>query len=85
MLADGRIYALNHDVKKLEQHHDDGNSGDGYTPHLNDTYHVNEEAKPRQAKMITIIVDMLQVIRDMPQPQDPKETQVLTLIQGEDN
>ena len=35
--------------------------------------------------MITNIDDILQVIRNMPQPEDPKEKQILTLIHKEDN
>ena len=35
--------------------------------------------------MITQVDDIMQVIRDMPKPEDPKEKQVLTLIHKEDN
>jgi len=35
--------------------------------------------------MIRNIDDILQVIREMPAPEDPKEKQVLTLIHKEDN
>ena len=35
--------------------------------------------------MIAHIDDILQVIRNMPPPEDPKEKQVLTLIHKEDN
>jgi hypothetical protein len=33
---------------------------------VGDTYHTKEDAKPRQAKMITTIDDILQVVREMP-------------------
>ena len=35
--------------------------------------------------MITSIDDILQVVRDMLKPEDPKEKQVLTIIHKEDN
>ena len=35
--------------------------------------------------MIGNVDDILQVIREMPAPEDPKEKQVLTLIHKEDN
>ena len=81
----GIRYTINHDVNKLEQHHDDGHNSDGYTPHANATYYINEEAKPRQAKIIANIDDILGVIRDMPKQEDSKEKQALTLIRREDN
>ena len=81
-MTDGHIYTLNHDVKRLEQKQDEQ---DTYTPTVGEMYYINEEAKPRPAKMITNIDDILQVIRNMPQPEDPKEKQVLTLIHKEDN
>ena len=49
MMADGHIYTLNHDVKRLEQsyHEED----DLYTPKVSDSYKTDEKAQPRQAKM----------------------------------
>ena len=66
MMTDGHIYTLNHDVKRLEQKQDES---DTYAPRVGETYYINEEAKPRQAKMITNIDEILQVIRDMPKPE----------------
>ena len=82
MMTDGHIYTLNHDVKRLEQKQDEQ---DTYTPTVGEMYYINEEAKPRPAQMIANIDDILQVIRNMPQPEDPKEKQILTLIHKEDN
>ena len=84
MMADGHIYTLNHDVKRLEQQQNEENADD-YTPKVGDTYHTKEDAKPRQAKMITTIDDILQVVREMPKPEDPTEKQVLTLIHKQDD
>ena len=68
MMTDGHVYTLNHDVKRLEQKQDEANK---YTPTVGDTYYINEEAKPRPAKMIANIDDILQVIRNMPPAEDP--------------
>ena len=82
LMTDGHIYTLNHDIKRLEQKE---NESDHYAPTVCDTYYINEEAKPRKAKMIATIDDILQVVREMPAPEDPKEKQVLTLIHKMDN
>ena len=66
MMSDGHIYTLNHDIKRLEQKQDES---DKYTPKVRETYYINEEAKPRQAKMIAHIDEILQVIRAMPKPE----------------
>jgi len=87
MMTDGHIYTLNHDVKRLEQMQDEQEEhmGDTYTPRVGDGYFIKEDAKPRPAKMITTIDDILQVVRDMPKPEDPKEKQILTIIHKDDN
>ncbi len=72
MMTDGHIYILSHDVNRLEQKQDED---DTYTPTIGETYYINEEAKPRPAKMITNIDDILQVIRNMPEPEDPKSNE----------
>ena len=77
MMTDGHIYTLNHDIKRLEQKEDED---DHYAPTVCDTYYINDDAKPRKAKMIGNIDDILKVVRDMPVPKDPKKKQVLTLI-----
>ena len=86
MMSDGHIYTLNHDLKRLEQKQDES---DTYAPKVGETYYINEEAKPRQAKMLANIDDILQVIREMPKPEkkkdDKEEKQILTLIHKEDN
>ena len=69
LMTDGHIYTLNHDIKRLEQKEDES---DHYAPTVCDTYYINEEAKPRKAKMIATIDDILQVVREMPAPEDPK-------------
>ena len=95
-MSDGHIYTLGHDLKRLEQKQDES---DTYAPKVGETYYINEEAKPRQAKMIANIDDILQVIREMPKPvltpkgrdqgetkkDDKEEKQILTLIHKEDN
>ena len=68
MMTDGHIYTLNHDVKRLEQKQDES---DTHIPKVGETYYINAEAKPRPAKMITQIDDIMQVVRDMPKPEDP--------------
>ena len=70
MMTDGHIYTLNHDIKRLEQKEDED---DHYAPTVCDTYYINEDAKPRKAKMLRNIDDILQVVREMPAPEDPKE------------
>ncbi len=82
MVTDGHVYTLNHDIKHLEHQQDED---DHYAPAVCDTYYINDEAKPRKAKMMRDIDDILQVIRDMPAPEDPKEKQIFTLIHREDN
>ena len=76
LMTDGHIYTLNHDVKRLEQKEDD-EEVDAYTPMVGDTYYIKDDAKPRQAKMIANIDDILVVIRNMPKPEDPKENKSL--------
>ena len=82
MMSDGHIYTLNHDIKRLEQQQDES---DTYTPKVGETYYINEEAKPRQAKMIANVDDILQVLREMPKPETKKgekERKVLELRFG---
>jgi hypothetical protein len=85
MMSDGHIYTLNHDIKRLEQKQDES---DTYAPKVGETYYINEEAKPRQAKMIANIDEILQVIREMPKPETKKgekeEKHILTLIHKKD-
>ena len=69
MMTDGHIYTLNHDVKRLEQTHAEGET---YTPRVGETYYINEDSKPRAATMIANIHDVLGVVREMPKPEDPK-------------
>ena len=89
MMTDGHIYTLNHDVKRLEQKQDDsddeGGSGNKYTPRVGETYLIKEDAKPKPAKMIANVDDILQVIRDFPKPEHPDEKQMLNLIHRDDN
>jgi hypothetical protein len=82
MMSDGHVYTLNHDIKRLEQQADES---DNYTPTVNDSYYINEDAKPRAVKMISSIDDILQVLRDLPPPADEKEKQVLNLIRKNDD
>ena len=69
MMTDGHVYTPNHDVKRSEQKQDEE---DTHTPTVGETHYINEEAKPRPAKMIANIDDILQVIRNMPPPEDPE-------------
>ena len=87
MMTDGHIYTLNHDVKRLEQMQDEPEEciSDSYTPRVGDGYFIKEDAKPRPAKMITAIDDVLQAVRDMPKQEGPKEKQILTIIHKDDN
>ena len=73
---------LNGRSKKHDQQDYDS---DNYAPMVGDTYYITEEAKPKQAKMITNIDDILQVVREAPKHEDPKEKQVLTLTSREGN
>ena len=70
---DGHIYTLNHDVKRIEQKQNEDDEEDTYSPKVGDTYYINEEAKPRQAKIISNVDDILDVTRNMPQPEGPRE------------
>ena len=51
-MTDGHIYMLNNDIKRLEQkqHDQEDYSGDAYAPRVSETYHVNEDSKPRPTK-----------------------------------
>ena len=82
MMTDGHIHTLNHDAKRLEQkqHDQEDYSSHTYTPRVGETYHINEDSKPRPAEVIANIDDILQVVRDMPKPTDLKEKQILTII-----
>ena len=82
---DGHIYTLNHDIKRIEQKQDEEDEKDTYSPKVGDTYYINEEAKPRQAKMISNVDDILDVIRNTPEPEDPDEKLILNLIHKQDN
>ena len=83
-MTDGHIYTLNHDMKRLEQKENE-EYNDRFTPHVGDTYYIKEDAEQRQSKMFANIYDILNVIRIVPTPEEPKEKQVLTLIHKEDN
>ena len=84
MMTDGHIYTSSRDTKRLEQQHDEEHA-ESYAPKVGDTYQTREDAEPRQAKMITTIDDILQVVRDMPSPANKDEKGVLTLIHKDDD
>ena len=84
LMTDGHIYTLNHDMERLEQRENE-EYNDHFTPHVSDTYYIKEDAEPRQSKMIANVDDILNALRNVPKPEDPKEKQVLTLIHKEDN
>ncbi len=75
--TDCQICTLSHDVKRLEQKR---NGSDTHTPNVGESYFINEEAKARPAKIITNIDEMLNVVRDIPQPEDPNQKQALALL-----
>ncbi len=69
MMTDGHSYTLNHDVKRLEQKQDEDHK---HTPTVGETCYNNKEAKPRPAKMIANIDDILNDIHNMSKQEDPK-------------
>jgi len=83
MMTDGHIYTLNHDIDKLS--HLDQEHSDSYTPHVSDCYQTKEDAEPRQARMISTIDDILQVVRDMGPAEKKGEKRILSLIHKEDD
>ena len=76
LMADGHIYTLNHNVKRLEQQREASSEASRtkgaeehckeYEPQVSDCYQTREDAEPRQANVITTIDDVLQVIRGVP-------------------
>ena len=84
-MADGHIYTLNFNIDRISHQDQEAEDDERFKPRVGETYHINEEAKPRQARMIANVDDILQVIRETPKPEDPKEKQILNLIHKEDN
>ena len=64
---------------------EDKEDHDHFTLPVSDTYYIKEDAEPSQSMMIANADDIIDVIRNVPKPEAPKVTQVLTLIHKEDN
>ena len=64
MQGDGHIYTLNHHLKRLEQHQDDMDDAE-LELYASADYTINEESKPREAKMIDHIDDIIQIAREV--------------------
>ena len=63
MQADGHIYTLNHNLKRLEQNQDDMDDNE-LELYASADYTINEESKPREAKMIDHIDDIVEIARE---------------------
>ena len=63
MMADGHIYTLNCDIKKLEQSLDD--ETDDMKLKVGESYVIREDAKATPAKMFKDIDDITRIIAEM--------------------
>jgi hypothetical protein len=83
--ADGHIYTLNHNLDRLAHQDQESDSEEHIKPRVGETFPIKEEAQARQAKMITNIDDILEVVRALPAPDKKGDKQILTLIHREDD
>ena len=64
MQADGHIYTLNYNIKRLEQHQE-GMDEDELELYASADYTINEESKPKEAKMIDHIDDIVKIAKEV--------------------
>ena len=64
MQGDGHIYTLNHNLKRLEQHQEEMDDAE-LELYASADYVINEESKPREAKMIDHIDDIIKIAREV--------------------
>ena len=88
MMADNHIYTLNHDIKKLEQMHDEEHAN-AYQPTVNENYYIKDEVEDRPHKMISDIEDFRRVIQELgPAEIDDKgkpKKRIVKFIHKEEN
>jgi hypothetical protein len=81
MMANGHIYTLNHNIKRLEQKQD--SECEEIKPLTTSTdYMVKEDAKPIEAKMIDTIDDIVTIAKTIEKDSDFK---LVSLIHRQDN
>ena len=68
LMADVHIYTLNHNLDRLAHREPESDSEDNFKPKVGETFQIQEEIEARQARMITNIDDVLEVVRVMPPP-----------------
>ena len=83
-MSDGHIYTLNHNVKQLEQNHEELEERITAITASSD-YVVKEDAQARIAKMIDSIDDILKIAREIPKPKPKEEKPIISLIHRKDN
>ena len=64
MQGDGHIYTLNHNLKRLEQHDEEMDDKE-LELFASADYVINEESKPREARMIDHIDDIVKIAREV--------------------
>ena len=77
MMSDGHVYTLNHNIKQLEQKHEELEERINSLTASSD-YVVKEDAQSRVAKMIDNVDDILRIARESYQSKKTKKrSQVL--------
>ena len=66
-MIDKHTYTFSHDTKRIHQM-----ESDTYTPQAGDMGYIKDDAEPLQSKMNSHIDNILQILADIPKPEDPK-------------